>query len=292
MSMARPQRAIHNGADDNASGTAVILNLADELAAGDAPARSIIFVAFTGEEWGLLGSKQFVDHAPVPLSKMVAMLNLDMVGRVRDETLYIGGRGTATEFDSMLATIDEDSPLKLKDIGRGGFGPSDHMSFAMHHIPVLFLFSGLHDDYHRPTDDADKLNYDGLREVAGIAREIVDGLCEIDRPAYVATFDSTHYAIGDPSDTRRVTLGVVPDYTSESTGSGSRITGTVPGSPAEKAGLQANDVIVGFNDRKIDNLYDLSQALADSKPGEAVTLKVIRAGREIELRATLAKKAG
>lgn len=294
MSMARGVKQIHNGADDNASGTTVLIDLAEKLAQSKSPRRSILFVAFTGEEWGLLGSKHFVDHPPVPLDKIAAMLNLDMVGRVTKDTLFIGGRGTAEAFDSILARIDEQSPLNFKDIGRGGFGPSDHMSFAMHKIPVLFLFSGLHGDYHRPTDDVEKINFEGLREVTTISEKMIESLAAIERPAYVTTSDNTHYAIGSPTSAggSGVTLGVVPDYSSDVSTGGSKISGTVPGSPAEAAGLQADDVIVKFNDRAIDNLYDLSQALADSKAGDKVTLKVRRAGEEIELQATLAKKAG
>jgi hypothetical protein len=285
-------KAIHNGADDNASGTTVVMQLARDLAAGGSLDRSVIFVAFTGEEWGLLGSRQFVEHPPVPLEKIVAMINLDMVGRVRDEMLYIGGGGTAAPFQEMLQRADDQSPLKFKDIGKGGFGPSDHMSFAMHKIPVLFLFSGLHGDYHRATDDADKINYAGLRQVEEAARQIVKAMATMPRAEYVAASDAKSYSIGSPGGGRRVTLGVVPDYSSDITTGGVKISGAVEGSPAEKAGLKGGDVIVGYDEHTIDSLYDLSEALAGSKAGDVVKLKVKRDAKTLELKATLAARGG
>ena len=207
---------IHNGADDNASGTTAIMALAAEMARQGKPDRSIIFVAFTGEEEGLLGSRYFVDHSPVPLGTITAMLNLDMVGRIRTGSehaasstttqtttaqaatqdsasgvLYVGGMGTAESFDDIVKRADAHSPLVVKDIGRGGIGPSDHMSFALKKIPVLFLFSGLHGDYHRPSDDAEKINYDGLAEVIEFARDLVTQLASSPKQAYVAGADSS-----------------------------------------------------------------------------------------------------
>jgi hypothetical protein len=177
-----PPGSIYHGADDNASGTSTILELASRLSHAPPPARSIVFMCFTAEEEGLIGSQYFIKHPPIPLDKIVAMVNLDMVGRIHDQTLYIGGQGTAADFDPILAQADIDSPLKLKSIGRGGMGPSDHMSFAQKRIPVLFFFSGLHADYHRPTDVASKINYEGIAEVTDFTAKVIAGLTRMPHP--------------------------------------------------------------------------------------------------------------
>jgi hypothetical protein len=282
---------IHNGADDNASGTSAMLSLARQYAQRREPGRSIIFIAFTGEEWGLIGSEYFVDHPPVPLKQIAAMVNMDMVGRVRGNLLFIGGMGTGAQLESIVQSADAASTLAVKDIGKGGFGPSDHMSFALKHIPVLFLFSGLHPDYHRPTDDADKVNYDGIAEVVAFTKHVTDDLAKAPRMEYVSTADRNSPRIGSTdSGGRRVTLGVVPDYTSMDSADGVRINGTTPGSPAEAAGLQEGDVITRFGDKAIDDLMDLTNALRESKPGDRIKLKVKRDGGDVELDATLAER--
>jgi hypothetical protein len=282
---------IHNGADDNASGTSAMLSLARQYAQRREPGRSIIFIAFTGEEWGLIGSEYFVDHPPVPLKQIEAMVNMDMVGRVRGNLLFIGGMGTGAQLESIVNAADAASPLTVKDIGKGGFGPSDHMSFALKHIPVLFLFSGLHPDYHRPTDDADKVNYDGIAEVVAFTKQVTDDLAQSPRMEYVSTADRNSPRIGSTdSGGRRVTLGVVPDYTSMDSTDGVHINGTTPGSPAEAAGLKEGDVITRFGDKTIDDLMDLTNALRESKPGDRIKLKVKRDGGDLELDATLAER--
>jgi Zn-dependent M28 family amino/carboxypeptidase len=314
----RANAEIHNGADDNASGTTALMALAAELARNGKPQRSIIFVAFTGEEEGLLGSRYFTNNSPVPLGTITAMLNLDMVGRIRTQAehaatsttkqsttaeaatqdspagvLYVGGMGTAEDFDDIVKRADARSPLVVKDIGRGGIGPSDHMSFAMKKIPVLFLFSGLHGDYHRPSDDAEKINYDGLAEVIEFARDIVTQLAGSPKQAYVQASDASPMRVGGTGERNRVTLGVMPDYsTSIDQGGGVRISGAMPDSPAAAAGLQANDVIVKVDDRKIDTLYDLSDVLANGKAGQKVKVQVLRGDSKspVELEATLAER--
>jgi Zn-dependent M28 family amino/carboxypeptidase len=282
---------IHNGADDNASGTTAMLSLARRYAQRREPGRSIIFIAFTGEEWGLIGSEYFVDHPPVPLKQIEAMVNMDMVGRVRGNLLFIGGMGTGARLESIVQSADAASPLIVKDIGKGGMGPSDHMSFALKHIPVLFLFSGLHPDYHRPTDDADKVNYDGIAEVVAFTKQVTDALAKSPRMEYVSTADKTSPRIGSTdAGGRRVTLGVVPDYTAMDSTDGVHINGTTPGSPAEAAGLKEGDVVTRFGDKKIDDLMDLTNALRESKPGDKVKLKIKRDGGDVEVDATLAER--
>ncbi len=290
-----PRGEIYNGADDNASGTAAILELADRLSEDGPQPRTILFVAFTGEESGLIGSNHFVTDPPVPLRQIVAMLNLDMVGRMTNDTLLIGGAGTAASFEDLLKKADANLPLKIKEIGKGGIAPSDHMSFALRRIPVLFFFSGMHMDYHRPTDDVDKINFIGMVETIDLGERVIVALTRMEKEQYVDSADASSLGsmmgvgTGD-SGSRRASLGVIPDYGTDISTGGVRITGTMPKSPAALAGLQNGDVIVQFGDRKIDNLYDLSAALAAAKPGDRVHLAVMRDGKRIETDATLAER--
>ena len=305
---------IHHGADDNASGTTAMIELASHFAQAGTPERSIIFVAFTAEEEGCIGSEHFVDHPPVPLDKITAMINLDMVGRIRSTPastnisgpptslpasvpttqvgrgiLYVGGSGTAATFDAIIQKADADSPLVTKDIGKGGLGPSDHMSFALKRVPVLFFFSGLHADYHRPTDTAEKINYEGLQEVVDFSADVISQVVQSPTQPYIVAADAHSMHLGSPSSGTVVTLGVVPDYTSSIDGGGGvKISGATPGSPADKAGLQAGDVIVKWDEKTIDTLYDLSDVLAGGKVGQVVKLKIMRGGKPIETQATLA----
>jgi hypothetical protein len=297
--------------------------LASRFAAGDTPPqRSIIFAAFTGEEEGLLGSDHFVKHSPVPLKTIVAMLNMDMVGRIRTAAqiaasstttqsatasasasatqsspgvLYVGGSGTAKVFERIVKEADEHSPLVVKDIGKGGIGPSDHMSFALKKIPVMFLFSGLHADYHRPTDDANKINYRGLEEVVDFAVDVIEQLAAMPRQQYVDAADASPMHVGmarGDGGGPRVTLGVVPDYSTFGQPGGVRISGAREGTPAAKAGLKGGDVIVQWNGKTLDTLQDLSDALGTAKPGQTVKLKVLRdeSKEPIELEVTLAER--
>jgi hypothetical protein len=295
--MLGPVGSIYHGADDNASGTATVLEVATRLAHAPSPARSIVFICFTAEEEGLVGSDYFIKHPPLPLDQCVAMVNLDMVGRIKDDTLYIGGQGTASDFDAVVAKADSDSPLTIKSIGRGGLGPSDHMSFALRKIPVMFFFSGLHMDYHRPTDTADKINYQGIADVADFTTAVVNGLTRMPHDPYNtdADKDSMHL-FGSPNfgggSVRRVILGVIPDYGSQDSHVGVLIAGTTPGTPAEAAGMREGDLLVQFGDQKLENLMDLSEALAKSKPGDKVTVKIIRGSQPISFDVTLAERKG
>jgi Zn-dependent M28 family amino/carboxypeptidase len=290
-SLAPSADEIHNGADDNASGTTTVMALAEKMAAAGPRERSVIFILFAGEEQGLLGSDHFVDHPPIPLDKIAAMLNLDMVGRVRNEVLYHGGSGTAGSFDTILAAADKASPLELKSMGKGGLGPSDHQSFSTHKIPVLFFFSGMHADYHRPTDDADKVNYQGIAEVTDLSFDVVKALSAMPRQQYAATFDSQPLVLGGTgSRGSRVTLGVVPDYGSDESTKGVKISGTSPKSPAEQAGLKEGDVIVQMNEKKIDNLVDLTEFLNGAAVGDRVTVGVERGGEHLQLETKLAER--
>lgn len=288
-SLAPGTRAIHHGADDNASGTVAMLELADHYAHTGPREKTLIFIAFTGEEEGLIGSNYFVNHPPIALDKVVAMLNLDMVGRVRNNVIYVGGAGTAPSFDAFLKEAGVDSPLVQKSFGRGGMGPSDHMSFALKKVPVLFLFSGLHMDYHRPTDTADKINFAGIDDVVKFSIKLLNGLEDMPREKYVDSADKDSMK---PVHTgSRVTLGIVPDYSAmDDSAKGVKISGTSSGSPAEKAGLKADDVIVQWNSDKVDSLQQLTNFLAAAKPGDKVKLGVMRGEKRLELEATLAAR--
>jgi hypothetical protein len=290
-----PVGSIYHGADDNASGTATVLELASRFANGPAPDRSIVFMSFTAEEEGLIGSKQFVNHPLIPLDKIVAMVNLDMVGRVKDQTLFMGGQGTAKDLDAIVQTAGQHSKLALKSIGSGGLGPSDHMSFALKRIPVLFFFSGLHADYHRPTDTADKVNYTGIQEVADLTFDVVQSLTKMPKEDYIVEADKDSMTIFGASaastqPVRKVLLGVIPDYNSEDSHVGVLIAGTTPGSPAEAAGLQAGDLIVQFGDTKLQNLTDLSVVLGHAEPGQKIAIQVLRGKAKMNLEVTLAER--
>jgi len=296
-------RQIHNGADDNASGTSAMLALAEQLAkSGEPPERSVIFAGFTAEEVGLIGSAHFAKHPPVPIGQVVGMLNLDMVGRVRNDFLFVGGAGTAAAFDAILAAADADSPLVLKNIGRGGRGPSDHASFSRRSVPVLFLFSGVHRDYHAPGDDADKVNYAGVAQVVGLAHDLTRAMAAMPRQAYVGEFDgagvNTNVAAGsDPSTMptmahggagRRPQLGVEPDYEQDDAATpGVRIAGTIKGTAADLAGLRSGDVITKLNEVPIDDLQAMTDFLGQSKVGDTVQITALRDGRPLTLTATL-----
>lgn len=301
---------VHHGADDNASGTAAILKMAEHFATAGPQERSILFVAFTGEEWGLLGSKHFVNNPPAPLEKMTAMLNLDMVGRIRESKLQVGGGGTAAGFEKLLAGAADGLPLKLSTGSKGGLGPSDHMSFGLKKVPVLFFFSGLHADYHRPTDTADKVNYDGVRDVVALGQRVVAALTTMEKEPYVGKFDSQGMfaglggpatqpgahgggpMTGSPSGRARVSLGVIPDYDEDPSIKGVRIAGASEGSAAEKAGLRAGDVLTGWDEVRLNNLTDLMTRLSEGKPGDKVKITVRRDGRDVELEATLTERRG
>jgi len=292
-SLAPGSHAIFNGADDNASGTTTML--ADYFAHAGPQPRTLVFAAWTGEEEGLIGSNYFMNHPLLPVDKIAADLNLDMVGRVRSNILYIGGAGTAADFDALLKKADDGLPFDLRTFGRGGYGPSDHMSFALKKVPVLFLFSGMHADYHRPSDKAEKINFEGMAQVAQFAERIVTGLENLPREKYVDASDSMggmHLRMSGAPSGGGASLGVVPDYSNgiDAETKGVRITGTVPDSPAAAAGLKADDVIVQFGKEKIDTLYDLSDQLAKARPGDQVILGVLRGKERIELRATLAAR--
>jgi hypothetical protein len=292
-SLAPDARVPHVGADDNASGTAAMLAAARacraRIARGWKPEHTLVFAGFTGEESGLLGSGHFVDDPPLPLESIEAMINMDMVGRLRNDKLLVMGTGTAQGFETLVANANADVAPRFALVTSGdGFGPSDHSSFYKRRIPVLALFTGAHADYHKPTDTWDKVDYDGLARVAAFAGRLVDSLDARPRPVYVqAAADSTMGRIAGGGGYGAY-LGTIPDYLQ--TEGGVLLSGVRSGSPADSAGMKGGDTIVRFDGVRVDNIYDYTYALRSRKPGQQVRITVKRGGNEVELLATLGRR--
>ncbi len=294
----------HVGADDNASGTAALLGLActlrPEARAGQRPDHNLVFCAFTGEESGLIGSSHFVDDPTRPIETVEAMLNFDMVGRLRDDRLMVMGAGTAAEFPELLANVNRavGSPqAHASSEAKGaftlrtssdGYGPSDHSSFYKRDIPVLMMFTGAHADYHKPSDTWDKINAAGLERVTRFATALVESLDARPRVRYVrAKADSSTGRIAGGGGYGAY-LGTIPDYMQ--TEGGVLLSGVRSGSPADSAGLKGGDVIVRFDGIRVDNIYDYTFALRSRKPGQQVHITVKRGGADVELLAILGRR--
>jgi hypothetical protein len=285
-SLAVGSKEIHNGADDNGSGTVALLEVARQLAGREKKLpRRVVFIAFTGEERGLLGSAHYVHQPLFSIEKTVAMLNMDMVGRMKDDELVVYGTGTAKEFDGLVDKVNERHGFKIKR-EPGGFGPSDHSSFYALQIPVLHFFTGLHNDYHRPSDDANKLNVPGIRRVSEMVAEAVVKIADAQsRPAYQQA-GRENMRPGDRPMGDRPYFGSIPNL-SGGEGDGYAIQGVGANSPAAKAGLKAGDVIIGLGDNKIGNLSDFDSALRKYKAGDKAPVVVRRDGKEVKLEVTL-----
>lgn len=271
--------AIHNGADDNASGIAGLLVIGKQLASNrHLLKRSVLLMAYNAEEEGLLGSKYFVKNPTVKLESITTMINLDMIGRMKENSLTIGGTGTALNFEDLLNNINIDHGLNLK-MSQAGYGPSDHASFYINNIPVLFFFSGTHEDYHKPSDDWNKINSDGEKQITDFIYDLILGLSNLDeRPQYMEA--------GPKEGSRvranfKVTLGVIPSYGSQAVGL--EIDGTRKGGPAAKAGMLKGDIIVEIDGKEVKNIYDYMYRLAELKKGQAVKVKVKRGNKTVEL---------
>lgn len=271
--------SIHYGADDNASGTAGIIELARAVSASPLK-RSVLFMAFSGEEKGLLGSKHWVTTPTVPLDRVVAMINLDMIGRLKDGKLNVQGVGTCSRWPAVIDSAKKGLPLTVTTTA-DGFGPSDHSSFTGKGIPVLFFFTGLHGDYHRPSDTWEKINADGEVTVLSMVERSLRIIGDTpERPEFAKGADKPA-STQSSSMALKVTFGVVPDYSDDP--QGLHITGVKPGSPAEKGGLQSDDIITAMGATTIKNIYDLMAALGTFKPGDVTTVKVLRDGKPLAL---------
>jgi hypothetical protein len=283
---------VHNGADDNASGAAMLLRIAERLA-DSPPARTVLFIAFSGEELGLLGSAHYVRQPIYPLGGTLAMLNLDMVGRMRDKRLIVYGARTAKEFPALLDSLNWYAGFDLKVQGNDGYGPSDQSSFYAAGLPVLHLFTDLHEDYHRTTDDWEKINLDGFDRVTTFAVGLVTALAN--RPNRLTRVEAPQPAVPSTGATAATPgygayLGTIPDMT-ENPG-GVRLVGVRAGSPAEKAGLRGDDVITRIGAMEVPDLQAMTDALRSHKPGDTVDIVVRRGTATTRLRATLGTRGG
>jgi hypothetical protein len=282
---------VHPGADDNASGTAGVIELSRSLSAGGMHRRGFLFLCFAGEEEGLLGSAYYAAHSLRPLSQAVAMINMDMIGRLRDNKLYVGGVGTGSTFKALVEQATRHNALQTDESEVGGYGASDHTSFTAKQVPTLFFFSGLHSDYHKPSDTWDKINAPDavrvLHEVSEIARDLADAP---ERPQFVRVAPNPHSGnMGNSGGGGYGPyFGSVPDFGGPA--HGVRFSDVREGSPAARAGLKAGDVLVQFDGKPIDNLYDFTYALRQHKPGDRVQVKVLRDGAPVIADVTLTKR--
>lgn len=277
---------IHNGADDNASGTALMMELARRLATRRDPLpRRVVFMAFSGEERGLLGSQYYVDHPLYPLSSTVMMINFDMVGRLNGKNeLTMIGTGTTPGVDALVEALGKTEGLTIKKVSglTDGFGGSDHQSFYAKNIPVLFAFTGLHSDYHRPSDDSDRINYTGMARIADYLELIaLDLVRRKERPAFTRLAAPSRRA-QSASAGMGVTLGVMPDYGDESK-SGMKLSDVRAGGPAAKAGIKGGDSIIRIGGKPVATIYDYMESLKGYKPGDKVEVVVRRDGKEVKL---------
>ena len=270
---------IHPGADDNASGTAGVMELARTLAPlkGQLP-RGILFASFAGEELGLLGSAHWVQSPTMPLDKAVAMLNMDMIGRIKDDKVYIGGVGTGSTLKSDVEQADANSGFKI-EYSPGGYSASDHTSFVTKHIPVLFFFSGLHTDYHKPSDTWEKINAPSAAKLVDVVGKTALELASAQqRPTFIAVVEDKPLAGAGGG--YGPYFGSIPDFGQVE--NGVKFSDVKPGSPAQKAGLKAGDILVQFGDKPIKNLYDFTDALRRSKVGDVVDVTVMRDGQPVK----------
>ncbi len=295
-SLAPNSTEVHHGADDNASGTSAIFELARQFAKAKSNKRTIIFIAFSGEEEGLFGSKYYTNNPVFPIENTIAMFNLDMVGRLKDGKLSIGGIGTASEWNQLVKRKNEimvDGPsgntvgnhftLQLTE---DGFGPSDHASFYMKKVPVLFFFTGTHLDYHKPSDTAEKINYEGevkiISYVSSLVRAVDDNPV---KPTYTVAKSTS--ATGGRS-SFNITLGTIPGYTDSN--DGLVIDGVRDDSPASRTGLKANDKIVKLAGMPIQNVQDYMKAMGTMKADEQYDIDIVRGTEKMTLRITPVKR--
>jgi aminopeptidase YwaD len=270
---------IHNGADDNASGTAALIMLAEMLKKSKLTANNYLFIAFSGEELGLYGSKYFTENPTINISSANYMINMDMVGRLNDSSkvLTVGGIGTSPTWTSTLSTVPIPGKYFTIKYDSSGTGPSDHTSFYRKDIPVLFFFTGLHSDYHRPSDDAGKINYTGelmiIRYIYGIIEKN-------NKPSAKLAFTKTREQQTTTSARFSVSMGIMPDYTYS--GAGVRVDGVTEGRPAQKAGIKAGDILVQLGEHQVSSMEAYMQALGKFKKGDLTKVKFKRGNETIE----------
>jgi len=270
--------AIHNGADDNASGIASLLLLAKALKGSDLKNNNYLFIAFSGEELGLYGSKYFVNNSTIPLESINYMINLDMVGRLNaDKVLAINGAGTSPAWKETFGKLNVRG-IKVKTTD-SGIGPSDHTSFYLQDIPAVHYFSGQHEDYHKPEDDSERVNYDGIYEISEHIYAVISALDNGGKIAFTKTKDENE---GRTVSKFKVTLGVMPDYVYE--GTGMRVDGVLSDRPAEAAGMEKGDIIIKIDDIEVKDIYDYMDGLAKFKKGDKTMVVVKRADKEVKMK--------
>ena len=285
----------HPGADDNASGTAGVIELARYFSHQPKTDRGILFLAFAGEEHGLLGSGYYVNHPLMPIGKAVAMINMDMIGRIRDGKVYMAGSGTGSTLKKIIEDAVPHSALTFDNSEQAGYGSSDHTSFTAAQVPVLFFFSGLHGDYHKPSDTWDKINATDATKLLAFVAELGGKLLNGGRPQYVRVEPpkmGSHGAGGDSGSGGGSgygpDFGSIPDFSEPP--KGVRFADIRSGSPADKAGLKAKDILVGFDGKEIQNLYDFTYALRGKKPGDEVEVKILRGDETLAFKVLLTKR--
>ncbi|MFZ2906165.1 MAG: M20/M25/M40 family metallo-hydrolase [Cyclobacteriaceae bacterium] len=272
---ANPQTKIHNGADDNASGVAGVLELARYFSTNKVKEKNnFLFLCFSGEELGLYGSKYYSEHPTIDFANANYMINMDMVGRLDPQTkiLMVHGTGTSPVWEPLVKKLESDN-VKIKT-DSSGVGPSDHTSFYLKNIPVLHFFTGSHSDYHKPSDDWDKINYQGEAHVLSVIAKIINSLDAEPKLAFLTTKTK-------PMGTRsafKVTMGVMPSYSSE--GEGLKVDGVTEGKPAQKSGIQTGDIIVQMGDFVIKDIQNYMDALGKFEKGQTIPVKVKR-GEEV-----------
>lgn len=284
-------KEIHHGADDNASGTAGVLELAHYFKSQPRLKRGVLFLAFSGEELGLLGSAHYAGNPVLPLDKAVAMVNMDMIGRIKDGRVFVGGTGTGTTLKALIEGEKPNSKLQLDLSDQGGYGSSDHMSFNIKQVPVLFFFSGLHADYHKPSDTWEKIEAasaaDLLTLVAGIGTKLIEG---DSRPQYVRLADPRPQAVASASASGAYGpyFGGVPDMGANE--GGYKVADVRDGSPAFQAGLRAGDIVVEFGGKPVASLMEFTYVLRSHKPGDEVLVKWKRNGAPMEGKTVLSTR--
>ncbi len=278
---ANPKGKIHNGADDNASGVAGVIELARYFKKNKNKEKyNFLFICFSGEELGLFGSKYFTEHPTIDLSKTNYMLNMDMIGRLDPSTngLAVSGTGTSPLWENLLKSLSSDA-LKIKT-DSAGVGPSDHTSFYLKNIPVLHFFTGSHSDYHKPSDDWDKINYAGEVEVLKLMIKLIDQLDSQPKLDFLTTKNKAMSS----ARSFKVTMGVMPSYTSDA--AGLQVDGVTEGKPAQKAGIQTGDIITQIGELPIKDIQGYMEALGKFEKGQTVPVKLKRKGEELTLNVT------
>ncbi len=275
--------AIHNGADDNASGVAGILELASFLASDEIPLkRSVVFIAFDGEELGILGSRYFTDNPLIDLKKVDAMINFDMIGRLKQENpaIMIGGTGTSVESEGILGSLNAGS-IKL-NFSPEGYGPSDHASFYGENIPVFFFSTGAHEDYHTPDDDWDRINFEGEKNVVEIGEQLITVLADKNESLTFQEAGPKEQEGGRASYRFKVTLGIMPDFNTAA-GAGLGVGGVTKDKPAFKGGILKGDIITAIDGKPVNDIYDYMNRLKKLQPGQVISVDVLRQEQKIVL---------